>query len=262
MCVHLHERLHGVLARLGLAVFAAAVALLAVGTAMADPINIDAFSSGDAAVALSGYDDDFYEDAGLNPAQTIGGMRQLHACLSSYIGPGEYMTAAVNVGEGTLEVSALDDVGATLWLNYGTSVYGGAALNADWSGLDRIELTFAQGQEPAVNQVVDIGLTWNWTDPTQFSQGGFTDTIFAGTAKYTVELDDIINLDITDIDGVYVSFWLPGGDTQSFAIDSIRVVPEPDTGAMLLLGLGAIMLWQRLMPKRSCVGRLFHLNVK
>lgn len=147
----------------------------------------------------------------------------------------------VDLGDGVAMVSSDSGLRNTTILDYGLdSQLGYNDLNLNLSGNTKIDLNFYNNDQDLTLMLFVRSASQNSGSYVMQSYTiGASDNPFT----YSVNLSDFTGFNMSDVDQLAFSF--SNKTSGDYALDNIRVVPEPATMGLLLAGLGAFGLKRR-----------------
>jgi len=147
----------------------------------------------------------------------------------------------VDLGDGAGMVSSDSGLRNTTILDYGlNSQLGYNDLNLNLSGNTKIDLNFYNNDQDLTLLLFLRSASQNSGDYVMHS---YTIGASENPFTYSINLQDFTGLNMADVDQLAFSF--SNKMSGDYALDNIRVVPEPATIGLMLAGLGALGLKRR-----------------
>lgn len=183
------------------------------------------------------------EDTGIPVENVVGGTRLGILEAKDLLFEGEIVRVDVNLpsAPGKLVVNAYCPAHKLTRGKFanGSKTWSGSQMSAKWD--DLVAVVFLFDGPPAYMQTISVQL-WSQEGTPQEKSPLVTKSLGTSDVSVVFPLSDFTDLDLTDIDGIEITFDdIPGG--QSFSLDEIRVIPEP--GALSLLAVGLVALARR-----------------
>ncbi len=186
-------------------------------------------------------------ETGLDPGETIGGVRTVSVAVGSNATAGDFANVRVSGSpmdaSGSLSYSSTTGADGSLTLSYGLG--GGAGLDLDLSDHGAISVGFLNFDRA---NGLDMPVTLRLVDMDGVESSVTLDVTAPGAQSLNFSLAQFSSLvDLSRIKGIELLF--EAGLSADFRLSSITAVPEPSGMALLGAGLAGVagVAWRRRM---------------